>query len=227
MFNCNLADERNELWLHFSSVDSSFNLLQASCSPHSHFFVPELLWPSGSLYYFSFLGDCGNKTFRTVRTRRPTSQLPTCPVSIPVRSWHCCIIPFRGSIEQKSSSEQCNCRQQPLPRSGCLALALRCAPTHPTGANYRISLSEQWRDRVTWKMLDIRTPCCKIYWDNWDTTGREVHQFLLRWLNGFGVALRLRYITKNTTLGEHSMGQRQRCGWGEKKRRQSSSLRCG
>lgn len=41
----------------------------------------EPLWPCGSRRYFSFWADCGNETFRAVRTRRPASGLTTWPPS--------------------------------------------------------------------------------------------------------------------------------------------------
>lgn len=78
-------------------------------------------------------------------------QHTACPVSIPVRSWHCCIIRFRGSIEQKSPSEQCN-RGAIMEDRLLLSPRPPLAPTHPTGANYRICFSGRSNMENAWHL---------------------------------------------------------------------------
>ncbi len=126
------------------------------------------------------LWECNSQGCENAKTRLDT---PPALASIPAHRWHCCNVWFRGSIEQKSPSEQCSHRavmKDRLSMEPCLALALwshwhipqvlitKYTPRRSCG---RSNMEDAWH-------LDT---CCKIYWDNWDTTEREVHQVCFSW----------------------------------------------
>lgn len=103
--------------------------------------------------------------------------------SRPLQRWRCCSAGLRGSIEQKSQSEEYSrgaIMKDRLSVKPCLALTLWSHWHIP-----QVLITESTPQRscgrnnmgFTWH-LDT---CCKIYRDNWDTADREVHQVCLSW----------------------------------------------